>query len=82
MPATSPFRGRKKDIIIRKGEKISAREVEDLLFTHPKIEDVAVIAVPDKESGERACAVVVVRGDESITLADLSDHLSKTGVAK
>ena len=51
--------GRLKDIIIRKGENISAKEVEDLLFTHPKIADVAVIGLPDPRSGERACAVVV-----------------------
>ena len=51
--------GRLKDIIIRKGENISAKEVEDLLFTHPKIADAAVIGLPDAASGERACAVVV-----------------------
>jgi acyl-CoA synthetase (AMP-forming)/AMP-acid ligase II len=51
--------GRLKDVIIRKGETISAKEVEDLLFTHPAIADVAVIGLPDPRSGERACAVVV-----------------------
>ena len=51
--------GRLKDIIIRKGENISAKEVEDLLFTHPKVADVAVIGLPDPKPGERACAVVV-----------------------
>ncbi|MGZ6926270.1 MAG: AMP-binding protein [Acidimicrobiia bacterium] len=51
--------GRLKDVIIRKGENISAKEVEDLLFTHPKIADVAVVGLPDTTSGERACAVVV-----------------------
>ena len=51
--------GRLKDVIIRKGENISAKEVEDLLFTHPKVADVAVIGLPDPASGERACAVVV-----------------------
>ena len=50
--------GRLKDIIIRKGENISAKEVEDLLFTHPKVADVAVIGLPDPKPGERACAVV------------------------
>ncbi len=53
--------GRLKDIIIRKGENISAKEVEDLLFTHPKVTDVAVIGLPDPSSGERACAVVAVK---------------------
>ncbi len=51
--------GRLKDIIIRKGENISAKEVEDLLFTHDKIADVAVIGLPDPSRAEIACAVVV-----------------------
>jgi acyl-CoA synthetase (AMP-forming)/AMP-acid ligase II len=50
--------GRLKDIIIRKGENISAKEIEDLLYTHPKVADVAVIGLPDRERGERVCAVV------------------------
>jgi acyl-CoA synthetase (AMP-forming)/AMP-acid ligase II len=53
--------GRLKDIIIRKGENISAKEVEDLLFTHPKVADAAVIGVPDPSSGERAAAVVALK---------------------
>jgi acyl-CoA synthetase (AMP-forming)/AMP-acid ligase II len=51
--------GRVKDIIIRNMENISAKEVEDLLFTHPDIADIAVIGVPDPKTGERVCAVVV-----------------------
>ena len=50
--------GRLKDVIIRKGENICAKEIEDLLYTHPKVEDVAVIGLPDPERGERVCAVV------------------------
>ena len=50
--------GRLKDVIIRKGENISAREVEELLLQHPQIADVAVIGLPDAERGERVCAVV------------------------
>ena len=53
--------GRLKDIIIRKGENISAKEVEDLLYTHPKVADVAVIGLPDPKLGERCCAVVASR---------------------
>ena len=53
--------GRLKDIIIRKGENISAKEVEDLLYTHPKVADVAVIGLPDPQLGERCCAVVASR---------------------
>jgi len=51
--------GRVKDIIIRNMENISAKEVEDVLFTHPGVADVAVIGVPDPKTGERVCAVVV-----------------------
>ena len=51
--------GRIKDVIIRKGENISAREIEDLLFLHPDVREVAVVGIPDAEVGERCCAVVV-----------------------
>ena len=50
--------GRLKDVIIRKGENISAKEIEDLLHRHPAVGDVAVIGLPDAERGERVCAVV------------------------
>jgi len=53
--------GRLKDVIIRKGENISAKEVEDLLYEHPKVADVAVIGLPDPNTGERCCAVVACR---------------------
>ena len=55
--------GRTKDVIIRKGENISAKEVEDLLYTHPKVADVAVIGLPDPALGERCCAVVACPGE-------------------
>jgi acyl-CoA synthetase (AMP-forming)/AMP-acid ligase II len=51
--------GRIKDIIVRKGENISALEIEELLLAHPKVKEVAVIGLPDAERGERVCAVVV-----------------------
>ncbi len=64
--------GRLKDIIIRKGENISAKEIEDLLYAHPKIADVAVIGLPDRERGERVCAVVVTaEGQEPITFDEM-----------
>jgi len=53
--------GRIKDVIIRKGENISALEIEELLLEHPKVREVAVIGLPDEERGERVCAVVVQR---------------------
>jgi acyl-CoA synthetase (AMP-forming)/AMP-acid ligase II len=52
--------GRLKDVIIRHGENISAKEVEDLLYAHPAVADVAVIGLPDPVTGERACAVVAL----------------------
>ena len=57
--------GRLKDIIIRKGENIAAKEVEDVLYEHPAIAEVAVIGLPDDALGERCCAVVIVRDGES-----------------
>ncbi len=53
--------GRLKDVIIRKGENISAKEIEDLLHQHPKVAEAAAIGLPDPKSGERCCAVVACR---------------------
>lgn len=53
--------GRLKDIVVRSGEKLSAREIEDLLHEHPKVRAIAIVAVPDARTGERACACVVPR---------------------
>jgi acyl-CoA synthetase (AMP-forming)/AMP-acid ligase II len=53
--------GRLKDVIIRKGENISAKEIEDLLHRHPKVAEVAVVGLPDASTGERCCAVVACR---------------------
>jgi acyl-CoA synthetase (AMP-forming)/AMP-acid ligase II len=61
--------GRLKDIIIRHGENISAKEVEDLLYAHPAVADVAVIGLPDPKTGERACAVVALAPGASFDLA-------------
>jgi len=67
--------GRLKDIIIRKGENISAKEIEDLLFAHPSVADAAVIGLPDDKSGERACAVIVCKPDMTITFDDMVSFL-------
>jgi cyclohexanecarboxylate-CoA ligase len=75
--------GRVKDIIIRNMENISAKEVEDLLFTHPAVADAAVIGLPDDRTGERVCAVVVLRpGAEAPSLADLVAFTVENGLAK
>ena len=67
--------GRLKDIIIRKGENISAKEIEDLLFAHPSVADAAVIGLPDDKSGERACAVIVCKPDTTITFDEMISFL-------
>ncbi|MCC5952633.1 MAG: AMP-binding protein [Acidimicrobiia bacterium] len=75
--------GRLKDVIIRKGENISAKELEDLLHGHDAVADVAVIGLPDPDSGERACAVVVPADPASpLTLAELCSHLTDAGLMR
>jgi len=74
------IRGRIKDIILRNGENISAREVEDLLYEHPDIIDVAVVAVPHARTGERACAAVVSTNN-ALALSDLQGFLHDAGLA-
>ena len=64
--------GRVKDIIIRKGENIAAKEIEDVLYAHPKVEAVAVIGLPDPDRGERVCAVVeTAEGAEPLTYEEM-----------
>src|SRR5262249_46680791 len=58
--------GRIKDMIIRGGENIYPREIEEFLYTHPAIADVQVVGVPDERYGEEVCAWVVVREGESL----------------
>jgi acyl-CoA synthetase (AMP-forming)/AMP-acid ligase II len=73
--------GRSKDVIIRKGENISAKEVEDLLYTHPKVRDVAVVGIPDPDLGERCCAVIVPKEDPP-TLPELAAFLANEGLMR
>jgi acyl-CoA synthetase (AMP-forming)/AMP-acid ligase II len=73
--------GRAKDMIIRKGENISPREIEDLLQEHPKVAAVAVIGLPDDERGERVCAVVELRhAGAALTLAEVQGHCRAAGI--
>ena len=73
--------GRRKDIIIRKGENLSAKGIEDELAAHPKVVEVAVIGVPDRESGERVCACVVLRPTPAgSTLAEVREFMKSRGV--
>ncbi|MFJ7271102.1 class I adenylate-forming enzyme family protein [Streptomyces sp. NPDC099050] len=74
--------GRSKDVIIRKGENISAKEIEDLIHQLPAVADVAVIGLPDPERGERVCAVVEQPpGAAPLTLADVTTHLHAEGLS-
>ena len=73
--------GRLKDVIIRKGENISAKEVEDLLYRHPKVADVAVIGLPDPALGERCCAVVASKdGSDPLAFSEMVDFLKNEGL--
>ena len=74
--------GRLKDIIIRKGENVSAKEIEDLLHAHPDVGDVAVIGLPDAERGERVCAVVEQPpGAAPLSLPDVTGYLREQGLS-
>lgn len=73
--------GRAKDIIIRNGENISPKEVEDILIGHPEISEVAIIGLPDPRTGERACAVIVPKSAPGPDVASLRSFLDAQGVA-
>lgn len=74
--------GRRKDIIIRGGENISAKEVEELISGHPKVAQVAAVGMPDPILGERVCAFIKPKKDETISFEELSSFLKgkKTSV--
>ncbi|EHH4666631.1 medium-chain fatty-acid--CoA ligase [Escherichia coli] len=75
--------GRKKDIIVRGGENISSREVEDILLQHPKIHDACVVVMPDERLGERSCAYVVLKAPHhSLSLEEVVAFFSRKRVAK
>jgi len=72
---------RSKDMVVRGGMKISAAELEGFIAGHPKVADVAVVAYPDEVLGERACAIVVPRPGQSVTLEEIVAHLREEGIA-
>jgi cyclohexanecarboxylate-CoA ligase len=74
--------GRSKDLIIRGGENIPVVEVENVLFTHPKIAGVAIVAMPDPRLSERACAFVIPKAGETITLAEIVAFLEDKQLAR
>lgn len=73
---------RKKNVIIRGGENLSATEIENVVATHPSVSEVAVIGVPDDRYGERACAFVVLAPGTGLDLDALRQHFVSSGVAK
>jgi cyclohexanecarboxylate-CoA ligase len=74
--------GRSKDIIIRGGENIPVAEVENLLYTHPKVAGVAIVAMADPRLVERACAVVIPREGQSLTLPEVIAFLERHQLAR
>jgi 2,3-dihydroxybenzoate-AMP ligase len=74
--------GRKKDLINRGGEKISAEEVENLVLSHPAVLNVACVPMPDPVLGERMCAFAILREGRSLTLEELAAYLTEKGLAR
>ncbi|WP_051399849.1 (2,3-dihydroxybenzoyl)adenylate synthase [Haloechinothrix halophila] len=74
--------GRKKDLINRGGEKISAEEVENLILAHPSVMNVGCVPLPDPDLGERMCACVVLREDSTLSLGELVEFLLEFEIAK
>lgn len=68
---------RKKDLVIKGGENISPREIEEGIYAHPAVADAAVFGVPDEVYGETLVAAVVLRAGQELTAEDLTNHLSQ-----
>lgn len=74
--------GRSDDVINRGGQKIDPKEVEDILFRHPKVEEVVLVGAPDPRLGEVAVAFVVPAAGGTVTVEELRDHLAAAGLAR
>ena len=74
--------GRVKDLINRGGEKISAEEVENLILGHPAVQNVAVVAMPDRVMGEKVCAYVIPRPGAALTLEELRQFMDRAGISR
>ncbi len=72
---TYKITGRLKDMIIRGGENIYPKEIEEFIYTHPAVQDVQVIAVPDKQYGEEICACVILKDGQTLTEDELKDYM-------
>ena len=73
---------RKKDVIIRGGENIASKAVEDVLARHPAVYESAVVGMPDERYGERVCAFVVIREGASLDMSEVARHFESEGVAR
>ncbi len=73
--------GRRKDLVNRGGEKISCEEVENLIFSHPGVKAVVLVAMPDPVFGEKACACVIMKPGETLTLDELTTFLRTRQIA-
>jgi cyclohexanecarboxylate-CoA ligase len=74
--------GRTKDVLIRGGENIPVVEIEEVMYQHPAVAEVAIVAMPDPRLGERGCAFVVARPGQSLTLPELVAFLTERRCAK
>jgi 2,3-dihydroxybenzoate-AMP ligase len=74
--------GRKKDLINRGGEKISAEEIENLILGHPAVQNIACVPMPDPHLGEKMCACVIPKQGRSLSLKDLVEFLKDREIAK
>jgi 2,3-dihydroxybenzoate-AMP ligase len=74
--------GRKKDLINRGGEKISAEEVENLILMHPAVQNVACVPMPDAAMGEKMCAFVILKAGQKLHLKELVGFLLTKEIAK
>jgi 2,3-dihydroxybenzoate-AMP ligase len=74
--------GRKKDLINRGGEKISAEEIENLILSHPAVQNVACVPVPDASLGEKMCACLILKHDQSLSFDELVEFLKAKEIAK
>lgn len=74
--------GRMKDVIVRGGENVPVKEIEDILVQHPKIREVAIVAMVDERLGEKACACIVPRHGQHVDLAELKEFLASQKVAR
>ena len=74
--------GRKKDLIIVAGEKVSPREIEEMLMTHPAVAEAAVIGITDPSRGEAVAAFIITKEGQALNADDLREHCRRMGLAK